>query len=161
MESVLIGNLLGLEVKDLQVWACLSMWESDSVITKYRQCFILSQLLQTKYLIPVCWCPLFLIRVNSQVMTHDDDMCVSHVEIKSWRHHWHHIRNHYHCHYWRTSNNTIDSRWLMFERDLPISSGASEPMLTEEFQPDNIPCPESIQGINPGTILRKYHCAII
>ena len=70
MASVLIGNLLGFDLNDLQVWACLSMCENDSVITKYWQCFILSQLLQTKILIPVCWCSMFPIRVNSLVMTH-------------------------------------------------------------------------------------------
>ena len=84
MASVLIGNLLGFDLNDLQVWACLSMCENDSVITKYWQCFILSQLLQTKNLIPVCWCSMFPIRVNSLVMTHPGDKCVSCVEIKSW-----------------------------------------------------------------------------
>ena len=89
MESVLIGILLGVDLNDLQVLACLSMCESDSVMTKYWQCFILSRLFQTKNLIPACWCPLFPIRVNSLVMTHHDDKSVSnpYVEIISWRHH--------------------------------------------------------------------------
>ena len=80
----IIGNLLGLDLRELQDCACLSMLESATVITKYWHCFILSQRFQTERLIPVVflsgWTPVLWLTY--------DDICVVCVIWRNitWRH---------------------------------------------------------------------------
>ena len=139
MESVLIGNLLGFDEKDLQVWACLSMWESVSVITMYWQCFILSHLIQTKNLIPVvrCWCPLFPIRVTSLVMTHDDVMCVSVCHMSKFYYDVMTLISRYHY----VNMTKSPNRYVEGLLKIGDSSGAGETVKTEEFETWQYPHP--------------------